>query len=161
MGRFLTVLSLLCLAGCSAYQLGGPKPVFHKIEIATVTNSSPRVGTHAVLQQKLIEAFSMDPRLKLGTGDGLLKTEVTQYRREGLTANTTDAYLYSTFRVTYTVRCTLTADNGKKVLFKNRDFTASATLQPVGDATSEEASLAPTLFADIASQIREAATTAW
>ncbi len=161
MNRLFTLILLCALAGCASYQLGGPKPAFRKIEIATVRNSSPRVGTHAVLQQKLLEAFSMDPRVKLGTGDSVLTTEVTQYHREGLTANPTDAYVYSTYRLTYVVRCTLTTDSGKKILFKNRDFTASAILQPSGDATSEEASLGPTILADIASQIREAATTAW
>jgi hypothetical protein len=59
------------------------------------------------------------------------------------------------------VRATLTAQQGTRVLFKDRVFTASVTLQNAGDPVAEEQSVAPTLFADIASQIRQAATTAW
>jgi hypothetical protein len=47
------------------------------------------------------------------------------------------------------------------VLFKERLFRSIATLQVSGDPAAEELSLGPTLFGDIAAQIREAATTAW
>jgi hypothetical protein len=63
--------------------------------------------------------------------------------------------------VTFIVRCTLTTEGGKHVLFKDREFSAAVTFQPKGDPTAEELSLGPTLFAEIAAQIREAATTAW
>ena len=46
-------------------------------------------------------------------------------------------------------------------LFKDRVFRTVATLQVAGDPAAEELSLGPTLFGDIASQIRQAATTAW
>jgi len=58
------------------------------------------------------------------------------------------------------VRCTLTSGDGK-VLFRNREFTAKATLRPLGNAAGEERSLDGPIFADIAAQVREAATTAW
>lgn len=157
---FLGLVSL-CLAGCSAYQWGGPKPAFQSIEIATVKNSTSRPGTHAVLQQKLIEFFAADPRIKIGPGDAKLETEIVEYTRAGQTTSSTDSYTYTSFRITIKVQCTLTTNQGKKVLFKDRPFTASATLQPIGDSASEERSLAPTLFADIVSQIRQASTTAW
>ena len=48
-----------------------------------------------------------------------------------------------------------------KVLFRERDFTANATLRPIGNAAGEERSLDGPIFADLAAQIREAATTAW
>ena len=161
MRTFLSGLALLLLAGCSAYQLGGPKAAFRRIEIAPVRNSTPRPGTHAILHNKLVEAFSSDPRVKVGGGDALLTTEITQYHRDGLTTKSTDAYVFSSYRVGFTVRCTLTTDGGRKVLFKDRDFTAHLTLQAAGDSSAEELSLGSNLFADIASQIREAATTAW
>ena len=41
------------------------------------------------------------------------------------------------------------------------NFRSTAPLQVSGDPAAEELSLGPTLFGDIASQIREAATTAW
>ena len=63
--------------------------------------------------------------------------------------------------MSFEVRCTLTAEGGKRVLFKDRVFRSTATLQISGDPAAEELSLGPTLFADIASQVREAATTAW
>jgi len=63
--------------------------------------------------------------------------------------------------VTFEVRATLTAQGGARTLFKDRVFVATATLQNAGDPVAEELSGAPMLFADIASQIRQAATTAW
>lgn len=159
MNRGSALLLALFLAGCSAYQLGGPKVAFTHVEVAPVRNSTPRPSTHAVLHGKLVEALESDPRVKVGPGEALLSTEVTQYRREGFTTKSGDAYTFTSYRVTFVVRCTLTT--GQRTLFKDREFAATATLQNVGDPAAEELSLGPTLFADIASQIREAATTAW
>ncbi len=159
MTRCLILVLACLLAGCSAYQLGGPKAAFSRIEVAPVRNSTPRPGTHAVLHGKLVEALDADPRIKVGPGEALLTTEVTQYRREGFTTKSGDAYVFTSYRVTFVVHCTLTT--GQRTLFKDREFTATTTLQNAGDSAAEELSLGPTLFADIASQIREAATTAW
>ncbi len=164
---FRTLLTLIGLgltlsqSGCSSYELGGPKPAFTTIEIAPIQNTTSRIGTHVALEQKLIESFTADPRIKIGSGGAKLETVVTHYSHRGLTTKSTDSYTYSSFNVSITVRCTLTTNNGTKVLFKDREFSASATLQPNGDASAEERSIAPGLFADIVSQIREAATTAW
>ena len=160
----LTLIGLgltLIQSGCSSYELGGPKPEFTTIEIAPIKNITSRIGTHVVLEQKLIESFTADPRIKIGTGGAKLETEVINYTHQGLTTKSTDSYTYSSFKVSITVRCTLTTQNGQKILFKNREFSASATLQPNGDSSAEERSIAPGLYADIVSQIREAATTAW
>jgi hypothetical protein len=159
--RRLALLSLTLLAGCSAYQLGGPKPAFARIEILPVRNATARPGLQAIFQEKLVEDLGRDPRIKLGTGGAKLDVEVVGYRREGLTTKSTDAYSYTSYRVTIVARCTLTTDGGKKVLFKERDFTSVATLQITGDSASEERSLAPGLLSDLSTQIREAATTAW
>lgn len=161
MKRLLALLSVAVLAGCSAYHLGGPKPAFRSIEVAPVRNATARTGTHAVLHGKLLEALAGDPRVKLGPGDAVLETEVTRYQRDGFTTKTGDAYAFTSYRVTCEVRCTLTTDGGKRVLFKDRAFRSVATLQVSGDPAAEELSLGPTLFGDIAAQIREAATTAW
>lgn len=161
MRNLLSLALLAVLTGCSGYQLGAPKAPFRSIEIAPVRNSTSRPGTHAVLHNKLVEAFASDPRVRVGTGDAVLSTEVTKYRREGLTTQPNDAYVYSSYRVTFTVRCTLTAQNGARVLFRDREFSATATLEPRGDSSAEELSLGSNLFADIAAQIREAATTVW
>ena len=161
MRPLLTLFAATLLAGCSAYHLGGPKPAFRSIDVATVRNSTARTGTHAVLHGKIIEALAADPRAKIGAGDALLETEVTRYQRDGFTTKTGDAYAFTSYRVSFEVRCTLTAEGGKRVLFKDRTFKSTATLQISGDPAAEELSLGPTLFGDIASQIREAATTAW
>ena len=161
MRNFFAFVLLAALSGCSAYQLGGPKAAFRRIEIAPVRNSTARPGTHAVLHNKLAEAFAADPRVQVGPGEAVLATEVAEYRREGLTTKPDDAYDFSSYRVTFTVRCTLTTESGRRVLFRDRDFTATAVLEPRGDASSEELSLGAHLFADLAAQIREAATTAW
>ena len=157
----LLILFVALLTGCSAYRLGGPKTAFHHIEVAPIRNSTSRTGTHAVLHGKIIEALASDPRIKIGPGDALLAAEVTRYQRDGLTTKTGDAYAFTSYRVTFEVRCTLTVDGGKRTLFKDRTFRSTATLQIAGDPAAEELSLGPTLFGDIASQIREAATTAW
>lgn len=160
----LTLVGLgltLTQTGCSSYELGGPKPAFTSIEIAPIKNSTSRIGTHVALEQKLVESFTADPRIKVGPGGAKLETEVIRYTHQGLTTKSTDSYTYSSFNISITVSCTLTTNNGAKVLFKNREFSASATLQPNGDASAEERSIAPGLLTDIVSQIREAATTSW
>jgi len=159
--RALPALLAALLVGCSAYQLGGPKPAFTRIEVSPVRNASSRPGLQAIFQEKLVEDFSRDPRVKVGPGGAKLDVEVTGYRRDGLTTKSTDAYTFSSYRVTVTARCTLTTNAGQKVLFRDRDFSAVATLQFAGDSASEERSLAPGLLNDLSAQIREAATTAW
>ncbi len=161
MTRLLAIFAAALLAGCSAYQLGGPKPAFRSIEVAPIRNSTSRTGTHAVLHGKIIEALAADPRVRIGAGDARLEAEVTRYQRDGFTTKTGDAYAYTSYRVSFEVRCTLTTDGGKRVLFKDRTFKSVATLQVSGDPAAEELSLGPTLFGDIAAQIRQAATTAW
>lgn len=161
MKHLVVLLIATLLAGCSSYQLGGPKPAFSRIEVSPIRNATARTGTHAVLHGKIVEALSADPRVKVGPGDAVLAAEVTRYQRDGFTTKTGDAYAFTSYRVSFEVRCTLTTDGGQRVLFKDRVFRSVATLQIVGDPAAEELSLAPTLFADIAAQIREAATTAW
>ncbi|MEY4402126.1 MAG: hypothetical protein RIR91_161 [Verrucomicrobiota bacterium] len=159
--RRLPLLAAALLAGCSAYQLGGPKPAFSRIEVLPVRNATARPGLQAVFQEKLVEDLGRDPRLQLGPGGAKLDVELVTYRRDGLTTKSTDAYSYSSYRVTIVARCTLTTGAGQKVLFKDRAFTSVATLQLAGDSAAEERSLAPGLLNDLAAQIRDAATTAW
>ncbi len=159
--RFLPLLAAALLAGCSAYQLGGPKPAFSRIEVLPIRNATARPGLQAIFQEKLVEDLGRDPRIKVGPGGAKLDVEVITYRRVGLTTKSTDAYSFSSYRVTMVARCTLTTDGGQKLLFKDREFTSVATLQLAGDSASEERSLAPGLLSDLSSQIREAATTAW
>jgi hypothetical protein len=161
MKRLLALLVAAVLAGCSGYRLGGPKPAFERIEVAPIRNATARTGTHAVLHSKIVEALAADPRVKVGPGGAVLDAEVTRYQRDGFTTKTGDAYAFTSYRVSFEVRCTLTTDGGKRVLFKDRVFRSVATLQVSGDPAAEELSLGPTLFGDIAAQIREAATTAW
>ena len=160
MTKALSLLVLCLLSGCSAYRLGGPKPDFTTLDIAPVRNTTNRPASNALLQQKLAESFGGDPRIKLGPGGAKLDAEIAVFRRDGLTSKATDAFFYTSFRLTYVVRCTLTDADGK-VLFRNREFTANATLRPIGNAAGEERSLDGPIFADIAAQVRDAATTAW
>jgi hypothetical protein len=160
MTKALSVLALCLLTGCSAYRLGGPKPAFTTLDIAPVRNTTNRPVANGLLQQKLTESFAGDPRIKLGPGGAKLDVAITQFRRDGLTTKSTDAFFFTSFRLTFVVRCTLTNADGK-VLFRERDFTANATLRPIGNAAGEERSLDGPIFADLAAQIREAATTAW
>ncbi len=149
------------LAGCSGYRLGGGAPSFRTIEVAPVRNSTSRTGVHAQLHTKLAEAFSMDPRVRLGSGDARLETELVSFQRAGLSARVDDARFFDSHRITYVVRCTLTAGGGSRTLFKDREFSGSYVFQPTGDSAAGELSIGPAAFADIASQVREAATSSW
>ncbi|MEY3392352.1 MAG: hypothetical protein RLZZ322_1201 [Verrucomicrobiota bacterium] len=159
--RLLLLALTIGLGGCSAYQMGGPKPAFVTLAITPVRNRTARTGTHAVLHSKLVDAFAGDPRVRLGGGGAVLAAEVTGYDRVGFTTKPNDAFAFDSFRVTFEVRATLTGGPDGRVLFKDRVFRSTATLQNAGDPAAEELSVAPTLFADIAAQIRQAATTAW
>ena len=108
MKTWLLLGATLLLGGCSAYQAGGPQPAFRSLEIAPVRNATSRTGTHAVLHAKLNDAFAGDPRVRLGGGDAVLATEVTEYRRDGFTNKPGDAFAFNSFRVSFEVRATLT-----------------------------------------------------
>ncbi|MEY3529478.1 MAG: hypothetical protein RLZ70_546, partial [Verrucomicrobiota bacterium] len=98
--RLLALFATVVLTGCSAYQLGGPKPAFARIEVLPIRNATARPGLQAIFQEKLVEDLGRDPRIKVGTGGAKLDVEVVTYRREGLTTKSTDAYSFSSYRVT-------------------------------------------------------------
>jgi len=154
-------LALLLLTGCSAYRLGGPPAPFRTIEVVAVHNATSRTGVHAALHTRLAEAFAMDPRMRLGPGGARLEAELVTFRREALSARVDDARDFASHRITYVVRCTLTAEGGIRTIFKDRDFTGVYVFQPTGDTAAGELSLGPAAYADIASQVREAALSAW
>ncbi len=156
----LTAL-LALLAGCSAYKAGGPPPPFRSVDIAPVRNSTSRTGVHAALHTRLAEAFTMDPRVRLGPGGARLEAELVSFQRAALSARPDDARDFSSHRITYVVRCTLTTEGGTRTVFKDRNFTGSFVFQPTGDTAAGELSLGPAAYADIAAQIREAATSSW
>ena len=54
-------------------------------------------------------------------------TELTAGGTDWRIEKTGDAYAFSSYRVTFEVRCTLTAEGGKRVLFKDRVFRSTAT----------------------------------
>lgn len=154
-------LLLALLAGCSGYQLGGPPPPFRTIEVVAVRNATSRTGVHAALHTRLAEAFAMDPRVRLGPGGARLTAELTEFQREALSARPDDARDFSSHRVTFVVRCTLTAEGGIRTIFKDRDFRGVYVFQPTGDTAAGELSLGPAAYAEIASQVREAALSSW
>lgn len=154
-------LLLVLLTGCSAYRLGGPPPPFKTIEVVAVRNSTSRTGVHAALHTRLAEAFTMDPRVRLGPGGARLEAELVEFQRQALSARADDARDFSSHRLTFVVRCTLTTDGGARTVFKDRDFTGVHVFQPTGDTAAGELSLGPAAYADIASQVREAALSAW
>jgi hypothetical protein len=159
--RALPLLLLALLPGCSAYRAGGPPPPFRAIEVVSVKNSTARTGVHAALHTRLAEAFTMDPRVRLGPGGARLEAELVSFRREALSARVDDARDFASHRVTFVVRCTLTTEGGSRTLFKDRDFTSTQIFQPTGDTAAGELSLGPAAYADIASQVRDAALAAW
>ncbi|MGA0132808.1 MAG: hypothetical protein ACO3ND_00410 [Opitutales bacterium] len=153
--------ALVLLAGCANYRIGGPPPPFRTIEVAPVRNATSLTGVHAALHTRLAEAFAMDPRVRLGPGGARLEAELVSFRRTALSARADDARDFSSHRTTYVVRCTLTTDAGTRTVFKDRDFSGTFVFQPTGDTAAAELSLGPAAYADIAAQVKEAATAAW
>jgi hypothetical protein len=149
-----------CLAGCSAYRLGGA-PAQRDIEVRAVRNATPRPGTHAALDQALRAALASDARLRVRAGGAPLEAEVVAYQRVGAARRADDGALDQTFRVTLTVRCTLRSADGRRTLFRDRDFSASGILDASGDLAGEESRLLPRLCAEVAAQVRDAAIGAW
>jgi hypothetical protein len=155
----LALLAAL-LAGCSAYRLGG-QPAQRDIEVRPVRNAAPLAGTHAVLDQALRAALASDARLRVRAGGAPLEAEVLSYQRVSAARRVEDAVLDQTFRVTLTVRCTLRSADGRRTLFRDRDFSASGVLAASGDLAGEESRLLPRLCAEVAAQVRDAAIGAW
>jgi len=158
----VAALALLaaCLSGCSAYRLGG-EPALRDIEVRPVRNATPRPGTHAALDQALRAALASDARLRVRAGGAPLEAEVVAFQRAGAARQADDAVLDQAFRVTLTVRCTLRSADGRRTLFRDRDFSSSGILAATGDLAGEESRLLPRLCAEVAAQVRDAAIGAW
>lgn len=156
----LSLALALALGGCSAYRLGGAVAQ-RDIEVRPVRNATPRPGTHAALDQALRSALAADARLRVRSGGAPLETEVVAYQRIGAARRAEDAALDQVFRVTLTVRCTLRSADGRRTLFRDRDFSASGILASSGDLAGEESRLLPRLCAEVAAQVRDAAAGAW
>ncbi len=158
----VAALALLaaCLSGCSAYRLGG-EPALRDIEVRPVRNATPRPGTHAALDQALRAALASDARLRVRAGGAPLEAEVVAFQRAGAARQADDAVLDQAFRVTLTVRCTLRSADGRRTLFRDRDFSSSGILAATGDLAGEESRLLPRLCAEVAAQVRDAAVGAW
>jgi len=159
-----TALLLACAAlaaGCSAYRLGGGTPAQRDIEVRPTRNAVARPGTHAAVDQALRAALAGDARLRVRAGGAPLETEVVRYERLDAARRTDDAVLSQTFRVALTVRCTLRSADGRRTLFRDREFTAHGLLSAGSDLAGEEARLLPRLCAEVAAQVRDAAVGAW
>lgn len=160
--RPLVLLAILAagLSGCSAYRLGG-QPAQRDIEVRPVRNATARPSTHATLDQALRAALGSDARLRVRAGGAPLDAEVVSYQRVSAARRPEDAALDQVFRATLTVRCTLRSADGRRTLFRDREFAASGILAASGDLAGEESRLLPRLCADVAAQVRDAAIGAW
>lgn len=161
--RTAVVALALCLAlsGCEAYRLGGGQAGQRDIEIRPVRNATARPGTHAALDQALRAALASDARLRVRAGGAQLEAEVVRYERVNAARRTDDALLDQAFRVTLTVRCTLRSADGRRTLFRDREFEAYGVLAAGSDLAGEESRLLPRLCAEVAAQVRDAAAGAW
>jgi len=151
----------LALSGCSAYRLGGGQPAQRDIEVRPVRNATPRPGTHAALDQALRAALASDARLRVRTGGAPLQAEVVGYERVNAARRTDDSVLDQAFRVKLTIRCTLVSADGRRTLFRDREFSVSGILAADADLAGEESRLFPRLCAEVAAQVRDAALGAW
>lgn len=161
MTRLLLLACALVASGCGAYRLGGGAPAQREIEVRPVRNATARPGTHAALDQALRAALASDARLRVRPGGAPLEAEVVRYERVDAARRPDDAALSQTFRIALTVRCTLRSADGRRTLFRDREFTAHGVLSVGADLAGEESRLLPRLCAEIAAQVRDAAAGAW
>jgi hypothetical protein len=162
MSRGLPALAAaLLLAGCSAYRLGGPEPIFRDIELAPARSEVARPGVLPAMDQALRAALAAERRLQMRPGGARLEVVVTGYERVAATRSRDDALLAGRYRITLTAKATLRSADGRRTAFVGRTFEAHGALEAAGDLAGEESRLMPRLASEVAAQVRDASIGAW
>ena len=159
--RMALGLAAALLAGCSAYRLGGPEPVFRDIDLRPARSEVARPGVLPAMDQALRSALAAERRLQVRDGGARLEVVVTGYERNAATRSRDDALVAGRYRITLRAQATLRSADGRRTAFAARTFEAHGVLDAAGDLAGEEARLMPRLASEIAVQVRDASIGAW
>lgn len=154
-------LASALLAGCSAYRLGGPEPVFRDIDLLPSRSEVARPGVLPAMDQALRAALAAERRLQMRAGGARLEVIVVGYDRVAATRSRDDAFVAGRYRITLRAQATLRSADGRRTAFAGRAFEAHGVFDASGDLAGEEARLLPRLASEIAVQVRDASIGAW
>ena len=160
----LAFLVAFFLGGCAHYQLGTPKIGYSSIYVRPVINHSLAPQAQALLTTNLAHVFERDGRLSLQTrsnADLVLTTVLTRLQRQPRVASEQDTGLARKFVLTLTVKCTLTDRATGKILFKDRQITATTEEFVGASLVQSEYQAMPVLTRNLAQSISHAVLDVW
>jgi hypothetical protein len=164
--KFLLLLFLPLIAGCSHYRLGtGVEAPFSSIFIQPVIVKALIPQSRAVFTTQLRDSFIRDGRLAVTTTPDDAEVDllivIRSYQREVATVRPGDTGLARKFNVTVTADATLRDRRAGRILFEQRPLVAKRELFTDSGQTQAEYQLLPLLAADIAEQARHAVLDVW
>jgi len=166
---------LLCLAGCSHYQLGTEGQLaFTTLYIAPVANQVLLPQAQAIITAALRSEFAKDGRVTLvnspQAADATLKVVIVSYRRDVAAAREQDTGLASKFTLVLGVACTLRDTRTGRAFFEDRPVTTQLGAftdngQPssplTGDQLQSEYNTVPLLATSISAKIAHTVLDVW
>lgn len=162
----LVLGAVLCLGGCSHYQLGtGSEPAFRTLYVEPVANKTLLPQSRALLSTQLREAFARDGRVALATSaagaDATLTVVINDYHRDIATGREDDTGLARKFNLTLGVTCTLRDNRAQKNLFENRVVATQREAFTDGGQLQSEYQALPLLAELLAKKVVHAALDTW
>lgn len=128
----LTVIAALLCGGCGYKLAGTAQPLpFNTIAIKQVENDSYAAQASNPLTTQLAIRLSQSPGLELVSlddADAVLEVTLNDFTRRMYSSQEQDTALASGYRVTLTAKCTLRDRVSGKVLFKDKEISASTNV---------------------------------
>jgi len=163
---FCLLSVLLCLAGCSHYQLGTEsKPVFQTLYVEPVANKTLLPQARTVVSTELRDAFVHDGRVTLANSaaeaDATLTVVITDYHREMTVAREDDTGLARKFALTLATTCSLKDNRTGHVLFNRRVVTVQRDVFTDSGQLQAEYQMLPILADALADKISHTVLDVW
>lgn len=162
LGIALLVSFAAVLSGCG-YHLGTEVEMpFSSITIEPVRNESFAPQMQAEIHRQLADAFASEPGLHLvpSGGQAHIKVTLVEYRRDVAAVNPADTASAASYRVTLTAKATL-LDSGGRVLFRDRQFSATLPAYAANGFSRTEYQTLPLLSRELARNIKDSAVDVW
>ena len=163
--KFLSVVLLLGVVGCSNYRLAGT-PInlpFKSVYVEPVKNFSYAPQASNLLTNAISDAISQTPQIKVANksdADAVLSVTITDYRKTPYATNSKDTALASSYKMYMTASCTLTM--GSKIIFKDRSVRGSMILNARdGNFINNEYQSMPIITRDLGVKIKDAVIGIW
>ena len=120
-----TLLALVLLSGCAAYQWGSSAPLpYQRIYVEPVTNDSYAPQAQSILSAKIRDVLIRDGRIQLvgspDAADAILSVNLTEYRRTGVTRDLNDTARAQDFGVTLAAEVSLYDSTNGSFYLKDR-----------------------------------------